>query len=271
MVRGYSSLPYRLAALVLVCVYIGAFDFWRALVGGLGPGRAAILPVALTGVAALAILALALWRGQRSPKVRPRAVALGLVLAAVALFLSDPAFPAKRIHVLEYAILALVVGRALMPEIGGRMLLGAAALATAVLGSHDELVQGLLAERTFGLRDFAIDAVSAVAGITVGYGLGLFGTERPDASDRLDAVETFALAILAAGWLALVMAMPALVDLPMPLWPVVPVLAGLLAWAIGCAGAPATGARRTLATLTFLMAATAIEPILAHAVPLAFH
>lgn len=268
-VRRHSGLAYGLAALVLVAAYIGAYGAWRALVSGLGEGRADILPVALTGMAGLGAMALAL-RVNARPKPEPRAVLAGIALAVAALFLSDPAFPAKRIHVLEYAVLALVVGRGLGTEIGGRLLFGATTLTTAVLASHDELIQGLLADRTFGLRDFAVDTVAAVAGVAVSHGLGLFA--RPaTAEDAPRTIEWLALALLAAGWLALLAAMPGLIDRPMPLWPVVPLAAGGLAWAIGCAGAPATGARRTLALLAALMLATAVEPVLAHAVPLDFH
>lgn len=269
--RGHFGAYYRLAALVLVAVYIGAFDAWRSLVNRLGEGRADALPIVLIVLASLGAVTLALLVQRRGREVRPRALAGGIVLAVAALFLSDPAFPAKRIHVLEYAVLALVVGRALSADVRGRALLWATALATAVLGSHDELIQGLLADRTFGLRDFAIDAIAAVAGVAVGHGLGLFPAEAAGAEARLDAAERFALALLVAGWLALTMAMPGLLGTSMPLWPVVPLAAGGVAWAIACTDAPATGVRRALATLAVLMLATAVEPVLAHAIPLDFH
>ncbi len=271
VVRSYSALRYRIAALVLVAAYIAAFDFWRALVGRLGTGRADILPVALTGLAAIVVLALGLQSAGRGRRANLTAVVVGIVIAVAALFLSDPAFPAKRIHVLEYALLAVVVGRAVSVETGGRALLFATALATVVLGSHDELIQGLLDGRTFGLRDFEIDAVSAVAGVAIGHGLGLFPEAGSVQTESLESDEWLALAILVAGWLAMLAAMSRLTDTPMPLWPVVPLAAGGLGWAIASAGAPATAARRTLATLALLILATAIEPILAHAIPLDFH
>ena len=271
VVRSYSALRYRIAALVLVAAYIAAFDFWRALVGRLGTGRADILPVALTGLAAIVVLALGLQSAGRGRRANLTAVVVGIVIAVAALFLSDPAFPAKRIHVLEYALLAVVVGRAVSVETGGRALLFATALATVVLGSHDELIQGLLDGRTFGLRDFEIDAVSAVAGVAIGHGLGLFPEAGSVQTESLEFDEWLALAILVAGWLAMLAAMSRLTDTPMPLWPVVPLAAGGLGWAIASAGAPATAARRTLATLALLILATAIEPILAHAIPLDFH
>jgi hypothetical protein len=271
VVRAHSALAYRLAALVLVAGYIAAFDFWRILLSSLGAGGAEILPVALTVFAAIGAAAIGLHLGGRGSKVKLRAVVTGVAIALGALFLSDPAFPAKRIHVLEYAVLALVVGRALCVEIGGRALLRATALATAVLGSHDELVQGLLPDRSFGLRDFAIDAVSGIAGVAIGYGLALFPAAKAGVEDRFGSAQWLALGILTAGWLALMAAMPRLVDAPMPLWPAVPLATGSLAWQMASAGAPATAARRTLAILAVLMLATATEPILAHAIPLDFH
>ncbi len=272
-VRANSGLWYWLAALVLVATYIGAFHAWRALVGGIGEGRADLLPVGLTVIIALGLMALALKLGAIGRKVRLRPVAIGIGIAIAALLLSDPAFPAKRIHVLEYALLGLVVGRAISTAFGGRWLVPAAALATAVLGSHDELIQGLLADRTFGLRDLGVDAVGGLAGVLVGDGLALFGPrDRPEeTAGALRPAAWLGFAILALGWLALVVAMPGLTDRAIPLWPVVPVAAGGLAWQIGVADAPPTGMRRAAGAIALLMLATVIEPVLAHALPLAFH
>ncbi len=270
-VRGHSGLWYRLAALALVAAYIEGFGFWRALVARLGAGRADALPIALTGIAAVGLMGLALRLGAAGRKVRLQPVAIGIAVALAALFLSDPAFAAKRIHVLEYGVLGLVVGRALAADIGGRWLLAAAALATAVLGSHDELIQGLLADRTFGLRDFAIDAVAGIAGVTIGDGLAVFPAPGSAPGAALGPAERLGFGMLAAGWLALVLAMQGLTDTPMPLWPVVPVATGWLAWQIASAGAPATGPRRAARAIALLMLATLIEPLLAYALPLAFH
>ena len=72
-------------------------------------------------------------------------------VATFGLMLTDPQFPAKRIHVAEYIAVAWLVYRGLGGRLGAPRRAAAAALIASLLGVHDELIQGLHPRRTFGV------------------------------------------------------------------------------------------------------------------------
>jgi hypothetical protein len=74
----------------------------------------------------------------------------------------------ERTHLAEYGIAAWLAWRAVRPHVSGTFAAYAAAvlLGTAI-GWGDELVQGLLPNRVYDLRDVAMNAAGAVLGIVV--------------------------------------------------------------------------------------------------------
>src|SRR3954452_23016397 len=115
-----GRLLYPLAAL-LVVAYVNTFELWAVLVQSTGPAQAALVPFATLGIG----LGLAGWwtvRHRGTLRLSPTLLFAGLTLAVLGLALTDPAFPAKRIHVPQYLLLALVLRRALSDHVGGAVL-----------------------------------------------------------------------------------------------------------------------------------------------------
>ena len=84
--------------------------------------------------------------------------------ATFGLMLTDPQFPAKRIHVAEYIAVAWLVYRGLGGRLGAPRRAAAAVLIASLLGVHDELIQGLHPRRTFGVLDIITNGFGATAG-----------------------------------------------------------------------------------------------------------
>lgn len=151
-------------ALLAVPVYVNAVVIWRWLEANLpAPVLGAIPLILALGLAA----ALYLGHGPRV-KLRPAHATTwllaALVLAGVAWALTDPRFPAKRVHIFEYALLAVVARQFFRERLADPMAIGAGAVAAAILGVHDELLQGLHPGRFFAPVDIMVNAVSACAG-----------------------------------------------------------------------------------------------------------
>lgn len=173
MTAGASAswLHYLLAA-VLVALFVNTFDLWVWLLVVLGPERAMLVPFAVAA-GVLAWIAVEAWRRRRDGFV-PWALVGAAVLMLWGLALPDPQFPAKRIHIPQYILLALVIRRGLAAHIEGGALLLVTVLAGALFGLHDELLQGLHPRRTFGVADLEVNAIGALAGSLIGHGLRLF-------------------------------------------------------------------------------------------------
>jgi hypothetical protein len=149
---------HALAAL-LVLVFAHTFELWRWLVATLGPSGAAAIPIGLALALAGGFAAILVKRGA----VDWRLLALAAALAGIGLLTTDPQFPAKRIHVPQYALLAALLRLTLPDCAGWTRTLGAAFLAT-LYGVHDEFVQGLMPTRGYGTADMLTNALGAFSG-----------------------------------------------------------------------------------------------------------
>lgn len=149
---------HALAAL-LVLAFAHTFAIWAWLVARLGQTGAAAIPILLSIALAGAFVAILARRG----RVDWRCLALATLVAGLGLLSTDPQFPAKRIHVPQYALLAAILRLALPDCAGWTRTLGAAFLA-GLYGVHDEFVQGLMPTRSYGLPDMVTNALGAMAG-----------------------------------------------------------------------------------------------------------
>ena len=180
-------------------------------------------------------LARQLARGRR-PSWPP--LLAGAVLTVAILALPDAQFPAKRIHVAEYLVMAVLVRHALCEAVSGRALATLGVLITTLYGIHDEMLQGLAPDRSFGLRDILVDALSGLAGTLMLHGLRLFGRETggrsgpPMPARWPAALMTPGLLLTGLGILLLLIALPAETDRLLPLWPALPLLAGGFVWSL---------------------------------------
>ncbi len=240
-------------AVALTAAYSGAFAPWLWLTERVPAATLKMLPPAL----AVLLFATAAARLTRHIRSRPRSTVAWLVaavaLALAGLLLADPAFPAKRVHVFQYALLALVVRRGLAGRIGGMSLLAMSALVAALLGVHDELVQGIRPERYFGLSDILVNSVSALAGACLGAAF-----PRPDnRAGNVAPRAWLAIGLALAGLAALIVG---LAQAPLPLWAWLPAPLCLAAWAL----LVPPGRRWPAAVPVWLACGAVAEPAIAH-------
>ena len=126
----------------------------------LGPGLGVI------GVAIGVALFVRLWRRGAPPWAY-----VTLVLAAVCytlVFTSLRAARLERTHLAEYGIAAWLAWRAVSQHVSGTLAAyAAAALIATAIGWGDELIQWMLPNRVYDLRDVAMNAAGAVLGVVV--------------------------------------------------------------------------------------------------------
>ena len=126
----------------------------------LGPGLGVI------GVAIGVALFVRLWRRGAPPWAY-----VALVLAAVCytlVFTSLRAARLERTHLAEYGIAAWLAWRAVRPHVRGTLAAYCvAALIGTAIGWGDELIQWMLPNRVYDLRDVAMNAAGSVLGVLV--------------------------------------------------------------------------------------------------------
>jgi len=226
-----GRLAWHGACLALVLVYENGFALGQGLNTLLGRPLAALVPFA----AALGLAGLVLglgWCRSETGRINWGLTLAGLLVAALALALPENQFPAKRIHVAQYLLLSLVVAGAYR-SLPGRGPLLLTALVSALYGMHDEMIQGLDPLRRFGLMDLLVDALAGLAGALLVAGLRLFGPPAAAPTPAIGATpyrSPLAVALMILGVVLLLLPLPAYPDQPLPLWPLLPLLAGGVTW-----------------------------------------
>ena len=276
--RHSGRLLYPLAAL-LVLIYVNTFELWAVLVRTIGAERAAYVPFAALalGVASMGGWIVLRRKGAERDtfRIRPVLLVLGLALAVVRLALTDPAYPAKRIHVPQYLLLALVLRRALSDHVGGAVLTATTILVTLIFGIHDEMLQGLHPSRSYGLRDMAVNGAAGAAGALMAAGVGLWRGPSGPASVpiRIGAVVALQLASLAFLVLSLMTYVwtgptgqppPALAAAPAA-------VTSLVLMALVRSGRIAPGTRHICTVIAWITLPLAFYPVIPHVTPLVFH
>jgi len=225
-----KSVSGYLLSLLLVPVYVSMFPVWQ-LVNAHVPGdMIAGLPIVLT-LAVLLALCLIFYkrRGRTSTGPLSRtALFTGIGLCCIALLLPEAHLPAKKIHVVEYLFLSLVVRFAMSPYLHGHALLICSACFTALLGVHDEFLQGLHPARTYGLSDMLVNSLSGCGGSLIWHACALFRRDvTPDSSGRaasgVNLIPLYLLWLL-AGLLALVVPAYWYRSATIPLWTTLPLV-----------------------------------------------
>ncbi len=88
------------------------------------------------------------------------------VFATALLIARQVKIPEEQIHFFEYGLVGILFVRALEPKRGtGRNVLVWALILSAVAGTVDELLQGLIPTRHFDTRDIFLNATSAALGL----------------------------------------------------------------------------------------------------------
>lgn len=107
-----------------------------------------------------------------SLRIRPKGAEIGVALGVAAVYvlmLLRLAIPEERSHLIEYSIVAVLIHQALLERAshGRHVPLPAlfAVAATSLLGILDELIQGVLPNRVFDVRDIGFNVLAGVMAI----------------------------------------------------------------------------------------------------------
>jgi hypothetical protein len=266
--RTVPPWTFYVAAYILVLVYLNTFDLW-VLLRTWGGEAAAHLPIALSVVVAAAILGVGARRARARGGILWWPIAAAAALAAIGLAMTDPLFPSKRIHVPQYILLALVVRAGLSRQLSGWRLTFMGALIATLFGCHDELLQGLHPKRTYGWPDMQVNALGALSGSLLAYGLRLL--DRGRASDSVPRVLWLGVGAALLGFILFLDALQVFRTLSPPVWIALPALGGLLALSLADARAAcAGGLRHALALAAVLIGTALLYPYATHVAPLVF-
>lgn len=220
---------YLLCGLLIV-IFVNTYPIYRFLATRLGNGISSFLPLALP----VAVITICLWACSGSyarRRVHWLLLLPGIFLCLIALLIPDPAIAIKRIHVVEYLLLSLLVRYTMSHHLSGTRLLLFSGLFTAVLGVHDEFLQGIHQLRTYGLRDMLVNMVAGFGGALFWHGLGLFRqpTETTGSTEwRMHQLLYLLWLILAV--FAMIVPIAAYLHHALPYWPGLPLLSTTVFW-----------------------------------------
>ncbi len=223
-----ESLGYCSLAAALMVIFMQTIGLWRWLTEELGKTGAMVVPFVVAVVVFGVALAIRLYTG-RSLRPRWSYLIVAAVVSTIALYIPDPQFPAKRIHVAEFLLLAFLIRRGFCRWTDGIPLITLTAICGIVLGAHDELLQGLHPDRRFGHTDIVVDGLASIAGALAGHGLKLYDNIPRRKVDWISP-PLWALVLVAAGFIAFLYPLPAFQELPLPLWTLVPLSITALMW-----------------------------------------
>ncbi len=146
--------------LSLVVVFSQSFALWQLLVTTMGRTAAEVVPIGISVALALGI-AIFVLRGRHEISWGWAGIAIAVFVAG--LLSTDSDFPAKRAHLPEYFLLTTVVflGFRFQLEQGAAIL--TAVVLGMMLGGIDELIQGAMPTRTFGLPDLLTNSLGALS------------------------------------------------------------------------------------------------------------
>ncbi|MBT4612383.1 MAG: VanZ family protein [Gemmatimonadetes bacterium] len=122
-------------------------------------------------IVVVAFVVWAIWRLHRRVSFRspvPYLLSVLLMAAYTVLLIRFGQFPAERLHLLEYGMMAVLVHRALTADRDSRLADHGLALGlTILIGFGDETIQWILPQRFFELKDVGLNAVSGILGLAL--------------------------------------------------------------------------------------------------------
>ena len=271
--RPVRTFLFHVLALVLVVAYVNTFVLWREIGDIFGRGIRDGMPFIVVG---FLVLGLAIYLGVNARRgtlsIAWPWLATAVILAIVGLASTDPAFPAKRIHVPQYVILAIVLHFAIRASDRTTLTLFFVFLAAAAYGVHDEFLQGLHPRRTCGLRDMFVNACGAGAGTLLVRALSSgrrIQSSFVEASSERQGVFA-ALLLVMGGVLMFAVAGTAYRSDFLPYWTVLPALAGALALAFAAERLSERGDRLAVRALVGVCLLYAVYPLVINVASLDF-
>lgn len=214
---------------LLVVAYVNFYPLYEHLVQYFGRSfisYASYVPLVLILLSSSALFTL------RPFPVKWRWLLPGILLCIIALFIPDSAIAVKRIHVTEYLLLSLLARYTMSHRLTAGSLLLFSSLFPAVLGIHDEFLQGIHPSRTYGLRDMLVNAVAATGGSFIWHSLALFTANYRESTPggKAGTIHLLYLCWLAVAILAMVVPLPVYRHSPLPFWPGLPLMAAIVFW-----------------------------------------
>ncbi len=219
--RTKASAGYLLC-LALVPIYVNMFPIWKYLSTLFGEDIFIYLPLVFLVLFIVCTLVIWVKAGKRTVPINKVNLALGILFCCVGLLISDPEFPVKRVHVVEYAFLCLVARYAMSHFLHGLPLLFFSVIFAGLLGIHDEFLQGLHPYRTFGLRDMGVNLLGSFGGGLIWHSLHLFSKHQ---TSTISSTDVCFVCWLSVSVLMLVWPAQYYRGLVLEMWAAVPLLA----------------------------------------------
>ena len=146
--------------LSVVFLYSQTIGLWHFLVATFGLSVAGVMPLTLTF---LLVVTVFVCGRKYLARISWPWITVSAAFFIAGLLSTDPAFPAKRVHIPEYFALTLLVYWSCRPHMLSLHAIWGAVILSIGLGGIDEILQGAMATRTFGLRDIGTNALGALS------------------------------------------------------------------------------------------------------------
>ena len=205
--------------LAFVLFFSQSIGLWRLLVSSFGFAFAGFVPIALSIllVATIAVVGL-----RRLEQLSWTWAAVSVAVFVLGLAATDAAFPAKRVHVPEYFALATLVYWSCRSHMPCQRSIWSAGMLVILLGGIDEIIQGAMPTRTFGLRDIVTNGLGAVSA-----GMFLEALKGRDAGEDPIFEDVLPLAVLVIGYGLFLLGVNAHKGIGIPFWVYLPAVASL--------------------------------------------
>lgn len=260
------ALAFHALAVALVFLFVNLFHVWRALGAAFGLAIRDALPwIVIVGMAAVVGLLLSLRRWRT--RVSWPWLAASVAACATGLVITNPAYPAERIHMPEYFLLACVVWLSIpasrRTSATPFLLLACAAL----YGIHDEFLQGLSSSRTFDPRDRFVNLCGAAGGI---FAIVSFAGQRSLEARDMGVGAFAAVASALIGTALFAWTAGGYRNDILPFWTLLPVLAGAFWTVLASAHIAAPGDRTAAHAFAAVCIAFLFYPVLIYVTHLDF-
>jgi hypothetical protein len=223
----------HLGCTLLVLAFVNLYQLYRLVGDLLGAHLLGLAPLVLPPLFLMVIFVFA-GRSARHVPLSLAPILLGIALCLVALAIPDPEIAIKRIHVAQYLLLSLAVRLSLATRLGGVELTLSATLLSCLYGVHDEMLQGLHPDRTYGLRDIVVNTLASCGGGLIWHGLSLFERGHTPTGSLTGWSWMHRLMLLGVSVAVVLMAVPLIAyrNHPLPPWPFLPLAALLIIWGL---------------------------------------
>ena len=223
----------HLGCALLVLAFVNLYELYRLISDLFGSGFLSLAPLILPPIFLMLIFVVGRRTAHQVPVVLPP-ILLGIAFCLLGLTIPDPEIAIKRIHVAQYLLLSLAVRHTLAARLEGAELTLSAILLSCLYGVHDELLQGLHPDRTYGLRDMVVNTLAACGGGLIWHGLSLFDRGPAPTGAMISWSRPQRLIVFGVCVAVVLMAVPLVAyrNQSLPPWPFLPLAALLIIWGL---------------------------------------